>query len=361
MPEVSRRQAGVDSKSAQANPLDLPKGNLIVFDGICILCSGFARFMTRRDTRAGFRFVDAHSDIGRALYRAHDLDPGLMETNIVLLDGRAYTKMASFTAAMRSLGWPWRMFAVLDLLPAAFANWIYDRIARNRYRLGQRACPLPSSDLKERLIADPPDRGPGFASAGSDVHKSELPDEATQPLFQRALGPRFEDLPEPVRALHAVSGSHRWVGEARVTRGSSVLSRVLCRMFGFPPAAERVPVSVTIERRGSRERWRRNFGGKAFETVLSLSGAPGSGHVRERFGVMAFDIPLVLEQGALAFPVSRAFFLGLPLPKWLLPVSKAKEFQAGQDFRFDILISVPGRGMLVHYEGFLQPAPPEAS
>lgn len=130
----------------------LPDGNLIVFDGVCILCYGFARFMARRDQRVGFRFVDAHSEKGRALYQAHGLDPDLMETNIVLLDDKAYTKMASFTAAMRSLGWPWRILAVLDLLPLALANWLYDRIARNRYRFGQRACPLPSAELKERLL-----------------------------------------------------------------------------------------------------------------------------------------------------------------------------------------------------------------
>lgn len=127
-------------------------GNLIVFDGICIVCSGFARFMAARDKSAGFRFVDAHSGTGRALYREHGLDPDLMETNIVILDGRAYTKMASFTAAMRSLGWPWRLLAFLDLLPGRAADWLYDRIAQNRYRFGRRACPLPSQALKDRLI-----------------------------------------------------------------------------------------------------------------------------------------------------------------------------------------------------------------
>ncbi len=127
-------------------------GNLIVFDADCVLCSGFARFMARHDRHARFRFVNAHSDSGRMLYRHHGLDPDLMETNIVVIKGRAHTKMASFTAAMKSLGWPWRLLAVLDLLPHSFADWLYDRIARNRYRFGRRTCPLPSQDLKDRII-----------------------------------------------------------------------------------------------------------------------------------------------------------------------------------------------------------------
>ncbi|ERP93755.1 hypothetical protein Q669_02570 [Labrenzia sp. C1B10] len=126
--------------------------NLIVFDGICVLCSGFARFVARHDRTAGFRFVDAHSEIGQTLYRHHGLDPQKMETNIVICRGRAYTKMASFTAAMKSLGWPWKALTVLDLLPRRLADWTYDRIAQNRYLLGRRTCPLPSAALKERLL-----------------------------------------------------------------------------------------------------------------------------------------------------------------------------------------------------------------
>lgn len=126
--------------------------NLIVFDGICFLCSSFARFIAHRDKNTGFRFVDAHSDTGRAIYQKYGLDPDKMETNIVVLKGTAYTKMASFTAAMSSLGWPWRALSILNVMPKKLSDWIYDRIAQNRYRLGRRSCPLPSQELKDRLI-----------------------------------------------------------------------------------------------------------------------------------------------------------------------------------------------------------------
>lgn len=175
------------------------------------------------------------------------------------------------------------------------------------------------------------------------------------PLFQKALGAGFDDLPAPVRALHTVDGRHVWSGEARVTRGTSRLAGLLCRIIGFPPAADRTPVSVTIERRGEWEVWRRDFGGRLFETVLGPSGSPGSGLVRERFGPLAFDIQLKQERGALAFPVSRSYFLRMPLPGWLLPVSDTREHADGGRFHFDVQISLPGAGMLVHYQGWLMP------
>jgi predicted DCC family thiol-disulfide oxidoreductase YuxK len=129
-----------------------PGVDLIVFDGKCIFCSGFARFMARRDIERRFRFVTAHSALGRSLYLAHGLDPDLMATNIVIVRGRAHVKMAAFAAAIGTVGWPWRTLAVLGLLPSGVADLVYDWIARNRYRFGRQVCVIPSDELKARLI-----------------------------------------------------------------------------------------------------------------------------------------------------------------------------------------------------------------
>jgi predicted DCC family thiol-disulfide oxidoreductase YuxK len=129
-----------------------PEADLIVFDSTCVFCSGLARFIARHDQANRFRFVTAHSPLGRSLYQAHGLDPDLMETNIVLTDGRAHVKMAAFAAAMRALGWPWRALAVVDWLPRRLSDPLYDLIARNRYRFGRQSCVMPGPDLKARLI-----------------------------------------------------------------------------------------------------------------------------------------------------------------------------------------------------------------
>jgi predicted DCC family thiol-disulfide oxidoreductase YuxK len=129
-----------------------PVTDLIVFDGTCIFCSGFARFMARWDRDQRFRFVTAHSPLGRALYLEHGLDPDRMETNIVITGGRAHVKMAAFATAMRALGWPWAALSVLGLLPRRLSDPAYDWIARNRYRFGRQACVMPSDHLRARLI-----------------------------------------------------------------------------------------------------------------------------------------------------------------------------------------------------------------
>ncbi|WP_422037712.1 DUF4166 domain-containing protein [Roseibium sp.] len=180
-------------------------------------------------------------------------------------------------------------------------------------------------------------------------------DDADNPpcLFQRALGAHFGDLPRAVRDLHTVTDRSTWQGRARVTRGRSAIGNLICRLVGFPPEADDIPVSVTIERRGDTEFWCRDFGGKSFTSVLYLRDNTERGHITERFGVMAFDIDLHLVDDRLEFPVTHGRILGVPLPKAVLPVSEAGEFETDDRFHFDVRVSLPGIGDLVRYQGRL--------
>ena len=178
-------------------------------------------------------------------------------------------------------------------------------------------------------------------------------------LFERALGTRFNDLPHAVRKLHAVAGKSHWQGRARVTRGGSRIGGLVCRIVGFPPEADDVPVSVTIEPREGTEVWNRDFGGRTFASILYLRDTEQRGHISERFGVMAFDIDLRLVDGRLHFPVTRGSILGIPLPKVFLPISEAGEFEKEGRFHFDVQLSLPGIGALVRYQGHLDPVQPD--
>jgi predicted DCC family thiol-disulfide oxidoreductase YuxK len=127
---------------------------LVVFDGVCVLCSGFARFLLRRDRDFAFRFTTAQSALGQALYRHYGLDTRDFETNLVLADGRVHAKLATVAAAGTRLGGGWRLLSLLCLIPAPIADWLYDRIARNRYRLFGRtdSCMIPPPEWRERFI-----------------------------------------------------------------------------------------------------------------------------------------------------------------------------------------------------------------
>ncbi|WP_422377308.1 DUF4166 domain-containing protein [Roseibium sp.] len=227
-------------------------------------------------------------------------------------------------------------------IPAVAAAILCQKLVKGTVPPGARAC-LGEISLEEVSEAT------RHLSVTTHIEIQRQPS-----LFQQALGPAFEASPQPVKDLHTVFDKRCWSGEARVTRGSSFLGRLVCRVVGFPAQTDSTPVSVTIERRGDCEIWERDFGGKVFTSVLSLKGKPGTGIVQERFGPMTFDIHLNGQHGTLAFPVARGRVLGLPLPRWLLPVSEATETAKGGVFHFDVRISLPLAGLLVRYQGKLE-------
>ncbi|TGQ51450.1 DUF393 domain-containing protein [Mesorhizobium sp. M1C.F.Ca.ET.193.01.1.1] len=135
----------------RASDADRP---LIVFDGVCVFCSGFVQMIVKLDRAKRFRFATAQSPFGEALFRKYGLPTDNYETNLAVIDGDAFTKLDSFVAVMAALGWPWRAARLLLVLPRPLRDWLYDRVARNRYALFGRkdSCEIPSAELRQRLI-----------------------------------------------------------------------------------------------------------------------------------------------------------------------------------------------------------------
>jgi predicted DCC family thiol-disulfide oxidoreductase YuxK len=127
---------------------------LIVFDGVCVLCSGFAQMVARRDRNGTFRFTAAQSPLGAALFTHYGLDPVNFETNLLIENGVAFGKMDAFAGIASRLGGLFHGAGLVRALPQPIADWIYDRIAINRYRLfGRRqACVIAGPHWRERMI-----------------------------------------------------------------------------------------------------------------------------------------------------------------------------------------------------------------
>jgi predicted DCC family thiol-disulfide oxidoreductase YuxK len=129
--------------------------NVILYDGVCVLCSSWVRFIIARDEACRFRFIELQRPQGRALAEALGIDPDDPETNAVILDGTAYYKSdAALVAARHLRGMKW--VVILKLIPRRLRNWLYDRIARNRYTLFGRfdRCLRPTPDLAARFLDD---------------------------------------------------------------------------------------------------------------------------------------------------------------------------------------------------------------
>jgi predicted DCC family thiol-disulfide oxidoreductase YuxK len=127
---------------------------ILIFDGHCVLCSGFANFILRNDRAHRFRLLAAQTPIGSALYRHFGLHPTDYETNVLLDGGQAYLRSEGSIRVFERLGLPWSLVSVGRLLPLPVRDRLYDIVARNRLRwFGRRdACFLSDGSDGDRFI-----------------------------------------------------------------------------------------------------------------------------------------------------------------------------------------------------------------
>ena len=130
-----------------------PDDDIILYDGVCIFCSRWIRFVADRDNAKRFRFTPIQSDYGSRLARHFGIDPADPDTNAVIHGGNAYFKSdAALTTLSLLPGWSW--VRVLFAVPALLRNPVYNLVARNSYRIFGRsdACMVPDVSLKDRVI-----------------------------------------------------------------------------------------------------------------------------------------------------------------------------------------------------------------
>lgn len=127
---------------------------VIVFDGVCMLCSGWVRFLLGRDG-GRHRFAAMQGPTGRALLDSHGLDPDDPVSFLLVEGARAYTDTDAIIRVLARLGGPWRaLAAALRCLPRGLRDASYRLLARHRYRLfGRRqACTVPDPDSHARFL-----------------------------------------------------------------------------------------------------------------------------------------------------------------------------------------------------------------
>lgn len=127
---------------------------LILYDGVCVLCSNWFRFIARRDRERTFLFTSIQSPYGRALAQKLGIDPDNPDTNAVLLDGAVHLRSDSAIAAIAALpNWGW--IRVLRWIPKWLRDPAYGMIARHRYQwFGKRTtCYAGGSEFADRVIS----------------------------------------------------------------------------------------------------------------------------------------------------------------------------------------------------------------
>jgi|SRR5215467_7568239 len=138
-------------------PADNP---ILLYDGVCGLCNRLLQFVLKRDCNDRFRFASLQSTFATRVLGRHGVSPTDLDTMYVVLDfGQPGERLLSRSDAglliLRELKGLWKVGAILGSgIPHGIRNWLYNRVARNRYSVFGKfdACPLPDPKHSNKFL-----------------------------------------------------------------------------------------------------------------------------------------------------------------------------------------------------------------
>lgn len=139
-------------KSDHIKTDDYPR--IIIFDGVCNLCNGFVNFTIHRDKLAKFRFAMLQSDVAGSLLTKAKIFEFKEGSVIYLRLGKVHLRSDAALYILKDLGGIWKIFSILFIVPRFIRDFVYDLIAKNRYRIFGKSdtCMVPTPEISKRFL-----------------------------------------------------------------------------------------------------------------------------------------------------------------------------------------------------------------
>lgn len=127
---------------------------IILFDGLCNFCSSIVFFTIKRDKNSVFKFAPLQSNAGRYLLKRFNLPTENHNSFVLVEQNRFFIKSNAVLRVAKRLGGIWSLLYVFMLVPNPIRDFIYDIMAKNRYRwFGRKEeCLVPTPDIKNRFL-----------------------------------------------------------------------------------------------------------------------------------------------------------------------------------------------------------------
>lgn len=129
---------------------------VILFDGVCNLCSNVVQFVIKRDKKNLYQFASLQSSFGQSVLKKYNLSGQYLNTFILLQKDKVYTKSTGALIVAKNLSGFWPALYIFILIPPFIRNFVYDIISKYRYTwFGKNEiCWIPSPKLKSKFLND---------------------------------------------------------------------------------------------------------------------------------------------------------------------------------------------------------------
>ena len=127
---------------------------VVLFDGVCNFCNGTVNFILEHDPEGYFRFAALQSEAARPLLAEARLASDFLDNIVLVEDGACYVRSTAALRIVRRLSWPWPLLYAAVVIPRPLRDFVYDWVARNRYRWFGKSdvCRLPPPSVRERFL-----------------------------------------------------------------------------------------------------------------------------------------------------------------------------------------------------------------
>jgi predicted DCC family thiol-disulfide oxidoreductase YuxK len=127
---------------------------VILYDGVCGLCDRFVQFIITRDPSAKIKLAALQSESAIELLQKFHLPTTVLSTVVLIEEEKSYIKSAAVLRSLSYVDGAWKFLTILRIIPTPISDFVYDFIARNRYRWFGKfdACIIPSPEIKSRFL-----------------------------------------------------------------------------------------------------------------------------------------------------------------------------------------------------------------
>ncbi len=128
-------------------------GPVIFFDGVCNLCNASVTFIIKRDRKHFFKFSSLQSRYAGEVL-PNDFIKNNLQTLVLIINGQILIKSSAALTIARHLSGLWSVLYVLMIIPPFVRHFIYDLVAKNRYKLfGKKdQCVISTPELRDHFI-----------------------------------------------------------------------------------------------------------------------------------------------------------------------------------------------------------------
>ena len=135
---------------------DLPQDKkIILFDGVCNLCDSSVQYIIKHDKKDVFRFVSLQSELGQKILNHIGINPKHIDSIVLYEPGISYYyKSTAALEIAKGLSGIFTLATVFKILPAGIRDFIYDYVAKHRYKwYGKKeSCMIPRPKLKSKFL-----------------------------------------------------------------------------------------------------------------------------------------------------------------------------------------------------------------